>query len=124
MQEDGNSKKPIECSVWLESNTRPFGFEFGLLRHTQFSLQVARCSRKKTPVFHVELKIAVSHHGRVVMLPEKKKKRCLPNHKCCGLGFYFPCYILFLTGKSPKSQSPHEVLAESPQSLHGVVEGL
>ena len=34
------------------------------------------------------------------------KKRCLPNHKCCGLGFYSPCYILFPTCKSPKSQSP------------------
>ena len=42
------------------------------------------------------------------------KKRCLPNHKCCGLVFYSPCYILFLTCKSLKSQSPHEVLAESP----------
>ena len=31
------------------------------------------------------------------------KKKCLPNHKCCGLGFYFPCYILFLTCKRPKS---------------------
>src|ERR1700689_163628 len=38
------------------------------------------------------------------------KKKCLLNHKCCGLGFYSPCCILFLTCKSPKSQSPHEVL--------------
>ena len=46
----------------------------------------------------------------------------LPNHKCCGLEFYSPCYILFLTCKSPKSQSPHEVLAESPWSPSGVLQ--
>src|SRR5882757_6133153 len=50
------------------------------------------------------------------------EKKCLPNHKCCGLGFYSPCYILFLTCKSPKSQSPHEVLVESSWSPHRVLD--
>ena len=57
-----------------------------------------------------------SHQGRVVML---LGKNCLLNHKCCGLGFYSTCRILFLTSKIPKSQSPHEVLAVS-QSPHRV----
>ena len=69
------------------------------------------------PLSDANFHICLSHHGRVVML---LKKRCLPNHKCCGLGFYSSCYILFLTCKSPKSQSPHEVLAESPRSPQGV----
>ena len=43
----GAQKKWIECRVWLELNTRPFGFEFGLLRPTQFGFQVAWRSRKK-----------------------------------------------------------------------------
>ena len=66
------------------------------------------------PLSDANCHMCLRHHGRVVMLLEK---RCLLNYKCCGLGFYSPCYILFLTCKSPKSQSPHEVLAESPIEL-------
>ena len=73
------------------------------------------------PLSDANCHICLSHHGRVVMLLEK---RCLHNHKCCGLGFYSPCYILFLTCKSPKSQSPQGVPTESPQSPWGTVRGL
>src|SRR6266436_1461135 len=56
------------------------------------------------------------------------EKKCLPNHKCCGLGFYSPCYILFLTCKSPKSQkslrSPCRVPTETLISPSGTVRGL
>src|SRR5882762_891312 len=52
------------------------------------------------------------------------KKKSLSNHKCCGLGFYSLCCILFLTCKSPKSQSPHGVLTESLISPSGTVRGL
>ena len=74
------------------------------------------------PLSGANCHIYISQHGRVVMLLEKK---CLPNHRCCGLGFYPPCCILFLTCRSPKSQSPHEVLAESPwSSPYRILEGL
>ena len=54
----GAQKKTIAYPVWLESNSRLFGFEFGLLGATQFGFQVARRSEKKK-CFRVELKTAV-----------------------------------------------------------------
>jgi hypothetical protein len=55
----GAQKKTIAYPVWLESNSRLFGFEFGLLGATQFGFQVARRSEKKKKGFRVELKTAV-----------------------------------------------------------------
>jgi hypothetical protein len=45
-------KKIIAYPVWLELNMGLFGFEFRLLRATQFGIQMVRRSRKQNVFLH------------------------------------------------------------------------